>query len=130
MNRKQIVFENFQTLLNKDVQFKGTVSSDNDILIAGTVDGEVRSKKTLHLLNSAQISDKIDVEHCILYGATVNGALKINDRLKVYTGSGINGTIETQALDVETGAHINGTISMSKKDDRSTSTTNAREDGE
>lgn len=114
---KPVVFEQFQTLLNRDVQFKGTIQIEEDMLIAGTVDGDIRGKKSLHLLSSAQVRNRIEVENCTIYGATVDGTVKLYDRLKMYSGSTLNGSIEAEVLDVEAGARINGTIKMHKKGD-------------
>lgn len=115
-----MIFEQFHTFLAKDVRLEGGVQSGEDVLIGGVLEGRVRCKKSVHLLESAKVSNLLEAESCTLYGATVSGTIKIHDRLKIYRNSNITGTITAKVLDVEAGAVVNATIKMDTEDGRST----------
>lgn len=129
MNNNQLAFKQFQTILCQDVQFKGVIQSEDDILIAGKIDGEINSEKSLHLLNSAQVGNTINAENCTLHGAAVSGEIKLRNQLKMCSGSNMSGTIETLVLDIEAGALINGEVKMSTPDSQFTQTAHAQKEG-
>jgi len=117
MKNNPIHFGSFHTALNNDIHFKGEIISKQDILIAGSVEGQITCDKTLHLLDSAEVSNMINAQNCTIYGAKVKGTMHISERLKVYNKSDITGSIKSGVLDVEAGAHINGTIKMRHRDE-------------
>lgn len=129
MNNNQLAFKQFQTILCQDVQFKGVIQSEDDILIAGKIDGEINSEKSLHLLNSAQVGNTINAENCTLHGAAVSGEIKLRNQLKMCSGSNMSGTIKARVLDIEAGALINGEVKMSTPDSQFTQTAHAQKEG-
>lgn len=122
-NNTQLTINQFQTVLDTDISFEGKIDLEEDVLIAGRVDGEIKGSGSLHLLEDAKISKYIETETCTVYGATVNGTIKVRDRLKIYNGSDVRGKIDARVIDIEAGGRVNGTIHMSETREQTTSPT-------
>ena len=114
---KRVVLDEFSTVFGEDMAFKGDVTSAEDVVIYGTMEGHVACEKTLYLLDGAVVNNEITARNCVLDGADVTGEFKISACLEIRNGSTIRGKVATKVLDVENGACVNAVMKMERADD-------------
>lgn len=99
------------TIVRSGVLIEGEFSSPDDILIEGTVKGNVRANLVI-VEDGAFILGAIDASVVMVRGR-VEGEVNCT-RLQVSTGGSVQGTICHSILVVEPGATIEGSVSRKK----------------
>lgn len=98
-------------MISEGTKIKGTINSQNDIRIAGKIDGEVISKGKLIITSTGEIEGDVKVADSDIAGK-VEGTIKVSGKLNLRQSAVINGDILTKTLIVEEGAQINGACRM------------------
>lgn len=104
--------------INASTKIKGEISSETDLRIDGTIEGNIECKARVFLGPSAQIvgnvvSQNADIE------CNVVGDVFVEDQLKLTNTANIKGDIYTKKLIVESGAVFIGRCEMGYKKDAS-----------
>lgn len=99
-------------MISQGTRVSGDIQSDNDLRIAGKVDGEATSKSRIILTSSGVVDGNIEAENADIAG-TLNGEIFVTGKLVLRQSAKINGDINTKTLLVEEGAKINGKFNMS-----------------
>lgn len=98
-------------MISEGTKLKGTLSSKNDVRIAGQLDGEINCKSKLIVTSSAYLEgDVISVDADI--AGNVDGTLKVSNKLILRKSAKVGGDVYTKVLVVEEGAQINGAFKM------------------
>jgi len=98
-------------MISEGTKLKGNINSQNDLRIAGHVEGEAISKSKLILSGSGKIVGNVTSEEADIAG-TLEGEVKVSNKLILRKSAVINGDIYTKSLLVEEGAQINGACHM------------------
>ncbi|MBO6586692.1 MAG: polymer-forming cytoskeletal protein [Gracilimonas sp.] len=98
-------------ILSEGTKLKGDLSSQTDIRIAGTVEGEAVSKGKLIVTGNGKIIGNITSADADIAGK-VEGEVKVSGKLTLRESAVIDGNIYTKTLIVEEGAQINGSCRM------------------
>lgn len=98
-------------MISEGTKLKGTINSQNDIRIAGKIEGEAISKGKLIVTSSGEIEGDVKVADADIAGK-VEGTVKVSGKLNLRQTAIINGDILTKTLIVEEGAQINGACRM------------------
>jgi len=98
-------------MISEGTKLKGNINSQNDLRIAGHVEGEAISKSKLILSGSGKIIGNINSEEADIAG-TLEGEVKVSNKLTLRKSAVINGDIYAKSLLVEEGAQINGSCHM------------------
>jgi cytoskeletal protein CcmA (bactofilin family) len=98
-------------MISEGTKLKGTINSQNDIRIAGKVDGEVVAKGKLIVTSTGHVEGDVKVADADVAGK-VEGTIKVSGKLNLRQSAVINGDIYTKTLIVEEGAEINGACKM------------------
>ncbi len=102
-------------MISEGTRIKGTISSENDIRIAGRVDGEALCKGKLIVTSTARVDGNVIATDADIAG-TIDGTLKITKKLTLRQAAKVGGDIYTKVLVVEEGAQLNGSCRMGTLD--------------
>jgi len=108
---KPVERSDIKAFLGPGSQFEGTLVFDEVVRMDGVFRGEVTSKDTLIVGESADIQAEISVGTFILSGR-FKGNIKAASRVELRAPAKVDGTIETPTLLIEEGVLFNGNLSM------------------
>ncbi len=92
-----------RNVLSSDVEIKGTVKFDNDLVVDGKIEGEIRSDGNLTVGENARIKAEIKTATVVVYGK-VHGNLTATDRVELKASAEVVGDIKAKTLSIEAGA--------------------------
>lgn len=92
-----------RNVLNSDVSVNGTLRFTDDLLIDGTVEGEIFSDGVLTVGTNASIQAEIKTKSAIIHGK-VTGNVTVTDRVELSSTAELVGDIVASTLAVQAGA--------------------------
>lgn len=102
------------TVVGANVKLTGTISDVNDIVIHGTVEGEVISDKTVTITETASVKGPVTAQMVSVSGK-VNGGVTAHQKLELLPTADVSGSIATKELIIKSGASFNGKSTMSRE---------------
>lgn len=112
MFKKDQKFENFseaETIIGESVLVKGNFESNGNLIINGSLEGEIKTKGAVLLGEKSKINANISAQEMMVKG-NINGNLLISDYLAIGETAKILGNIECAQISIERGAEINGQV--------------------
>ncbi len=103
--------EEIIAFLGKGTEFKGVISYDGTVRIDGHVEGEVVTKGTLVVGESAVIEAEITAG-AVVCGGRITGNIKAEQKVHLVSPAVVQGTIKTPVLLVDEGVRFNGSCEM------------------
>ena len=91
------------SLIDTDMRITGSVTSVGDIVLAGTVEGEIKCRN-LFVEDQATLTGTIEAEETVVSGQ-VNGEVNA-DVLRITSTGVFDGIIKTKGIEVENGANV------------------------
>jgi cytoskeletal protein CcmA (bactofilin family) len=101
--------------LGEGAEFKGILTFEGTVRIDGKLDGEVISRDTLVIGESAEVKAEISVGTLVVSG-TVRGNVTASNRIEAHRPARIHGNLKTPALSIEEGVLFEGSCTMSEKE--------------
>ncbi|GEM_PF-6715936 len=101
-------------MLSEGAKVKGEVFVEDDIRIAGTLEGDLVTKGKAIVTSSGKVDGNIRGKFADIAG-NVEGELKISDKVVIRKSAVIEGNVFTKTLLVEEGAQFDGSLHMSKE---------------
>lgn len=131
MFKKDGKFENFneaETIIGESVLVKGNFESNGNIIINGSLEGEIKTKGSVLVGEKSSINANISAEEMMVKGK-INGNLSILGYLAIGETAKILGDIECSQISIEKGAEINGNVSINnlKNKNEKKNSTNQKE---
>lgn len=113
MKKKDAPIEksDIKAFLGPGSQFEGKLVFDEIVRLDGSFRGEITSRDTLIVGETAEIQADMSVGTLILSG-TFKGNVKASRKVELRAPARVEGSIETPALAVEEGVLLNGSITM------------------
>ena len=111
--KKDVALEKreIKAFLGPGSQFEGKMVFDEIVRIDGAFRGEITSRDTLIVGDSADIQAEILVGALILSGK-FKGNIKANGKVELRSPARVEGNIDTPMLAIEEGVLFNGTLTM------------------
>jgi cytoskeletal protein CcmA (bactofilin family) len=106
--------EYFDTVLDEDFKFEGTIKHNDSLIIKGVVNGKIESEKLLIIGPKAVINADIRVKNLQCFGC-INGNVIIEEEAYFHFPSSLTGDIVTPLLTFEKGCVLNGNVKMIQK---------------
>ncbi|HOX60681.1 MAG TPA: polymer-forming cytoskeletal protein [Candidatus Magasanikbacteria bacterium] len=100
-----------ETVVGPSVHVEGDFSSEGNIIVKGTVSGNVKTSRVLTVEEGAKIFANVRANDAIISGE-VKGDVKVGEKLELTDSARIAGDIDCKVLVVEAGALIHGKITM------------------
>lgn len=102
-------------IIGQGTVVEGTIETDENIRIGGTVHGEVISAGRVVISEAGRIEGDLRAESADIAGQ-VQGEVCVDDRLLIRTSAVIMGNIQTEQLAVEEGGSFTGRCMMNGAD--------------
>ena len=107
-------FNEAETIIGESVQVKGHFENNGNVVINGSLDGEIKTKGAILVGEKAKITANIQAEEMIVKG-NIEGSIKVFGYLSIGETAKILGDIECIQISIEKGAQINGKVSISNE---------------
>ncbi len=111
VNTPRTHHDEIETVVGPSVVVEGDFSSEGNILVKGTVSGNVQTGKLLTVEEGAKILANIKAGDALVSGE-IKGNVRAEDKLHVTESGRILGDIYCRVLEVESGAIIHGKVTM------------------
>jgi cytoskeletal protein CcmA (bactofilin family) len=92
-----------RNVLSTDVEIKGTVKFNNDLVVDGKIEGEINSEGNLTVGENARLRAEIRTGTVVVYGK-VHGNISATERIELKASSEVVGDLKTKTLSIEAGA--------------------------
>ncbi len=102
-----------ETVIGPSIKVKGDFHGDGDIIIEGSVEGEISTKQFLSVGKNATIIANVSANSARIAGL-VKGDIKINAYLEILASAKITGNVSTEEISIEKGAVLQGNLNMIK----------------
>ena len=96
-----------KNILGADVEIKGTIKFQGDMIIDGKVEGEITSPGVLTVGENAEIRGEIKTKSCTVLGK-VHGNIIVEERCELKTRAVLMGDLKAARLMIEEGATFVG----------------------
>jgi len=103
--------EEVSTVVGSGVHLTGTLKDQSDIVVHGTVEGEVKSDQNVVVGDSAKVKGPISAQVVSISGE-VNGTIHAMDKLEIHPTGHVEGNIKTKDLIIHSGAYFAGKSEM------------------
>lgn len=103
--------EGAETVVGTSVKLKGNLNSTGDIIIDGSVNGELKTKGAVVVGNNATILGNIKAQNVQVSGV-VQGNIEVTDKLQLTETGKVFGDISAAVLSIAPGAVFTGTSKM------------------
>ncbi|OHD08400.1 MAG: hypothetical protein A2Y34_07995 [Spirochaetes bacterium GWC1_27_15] len=105
----------FDTILEEDFKFEGTIKYADSLIIKGYVKGKIESNKILVIGPNALIEADVLAKTLQCFGK-INGNVIVEEEAYFHSPSTLNGDITTPILTFEKGCILNGRVRMNSKE--------------
>jgi len=102
------------TIVGSSVHLTGSIKDSSDIVIFGSVDGEISSDQKIVIEESARVKGPVTGREVMVSGI-VTGTITAKDRLELSPTGMIKGNIDTNTLLIHSGASFIGKCNMPDK---------------
>jgi cytoskeletal protein CcmA (bactofilin family) len=113
MNKKEatVARGEIKAFLGEGTDFKGILTFEGTVRIDGKLEGEVYTKDTLIVGESAVVGAEINV-HTIVISGVVKGNINATGKIEVHRPGKLFGNVKTPSLYIEEGVIFEGNCSM------------------
>ena len=94
-------------ILSSDVEIKGSIKFQKELLIDGKVEGEINSEGVLTIGENADIRGEIKTKSIVVFGK-VHGNITVNERCELKSKCTLQGDLKAARLVIEEGATFVG----------------------
>ena len=105
-----------RNVLLPDVEIKGKVTFQNDLIVDGKIEGEIISDGSLTIGENAKIKAEIKTSSVVVYGK-VHGNITVTDRIELRSNAEVIGDIKAAVLTMEAGAVFVGSSTVGAPSD-------------
>ena len=106
-HQKYMAEHSGKDILSSDVEIKGSIKFQKELLIDGKVEGEINSEGVLTIGENADIRGEIKTKSIIVFGK-VQGNITVNERCELKSKCTLQGDLKAARLIIEEGATFIG----------------------
>ncbi len=99
------------TVVGSGVHLTGTLRDQSDIIVNGSVEGEVNSDQNIVVGESAKVKGPVTAQFVSISGE-VKGTITAQDKLEIHPSGRVEGNIKTKDLIIHSGAYFMGKSEM------------------
>jgi|GEM_PF-200959 len=111
------------TIVGESIVIKGEISGDQDLILHGKVEGEIRLTKDIFIKPPSETHANIKARNVTLSGR-VEGNVDAEQRVELLADGAMIGDIRSPRIVIVDGAYFKGTIDMGDEANRPKSTSN------
>ena len=98
-----------EAVLSTGLAFKGEVSGEGDLFIAGSFEGEINVTGTVRVGDEAEVEANISAAMIVIAG-TVRGNVSANTHVEMLASGTLTGTVRSGSLVAAEGASLRGDV--------------------
>lgn len=98
--------------IGEGVSINGRVSGDDDVIVFGSIEGNIALQNTLTVEEGGKVVADIDVGSVVIRGE-VNGEVIARDAVELIEGCLVVGNLQAPRVIIQEGARFQGNIDMS-----------------
>jgi cytoskeletal protein CcmA (bactofilin family) len=106
-HQKYMAEHSGKDILSSDVEIKGSIKFQKELLIDGKVEGEINSEGVLTIGENADIRGEIKTKSIVVFGK-VQGNITVNERCELKSKCTLQGDLKAARLVIEEGATFVG----------------------
>lgn len=114
---KPEVVQSPKTVIGRTLFLKGEISSDEEVLIEGRIEGKIKMKDRVIIGQDGNVTADIEAREVVIKGV-VNGNVTCTYKVEVLPEGTLNGNIVSEKVVLAEGAIFKGNIDMSGKEDK------------
>jgi cytoskeletal protein CcmA (bactofilin family) len=118
--------DNLNAFLGEGTSFKGNLTFEGTVRIDGKLEGEIFTKDTLVVGESATVKATVHAG-ILVVGGTVQGNITAEKKVELHSSARLYGNISTPSLSIAEGVIFEGSCTMGKKPERSETRNSAPE---
>jgi len=97
------------TIIGKETQIKGIISSQESIRVEGQVEGEINSLEEIQIAQNSKVKATIKAKKAIIDGEII-GNIEVTEGLEISKTGRVIGNIQADRLLIEEGAVYKGKV--------------------
>ena len=109
------ISNDIQTIVSKETKIKGSIISEGNIRIDGSIEGEIMAEGNVIIGDQGNVSGDIKGDNVMISGC-VRGNVTANKKLEILSTGSLYGDVSVAILSVGEGAVFKGNSNMVKKD--------------
>ena len=99
------------TVISQGITIEGELTSDEDVVIQGTLRGKLTSKDTVNVESGAVVEADISASSLSI-GGQITGNVTASDRVDLVSGGRLIGDVKASRLTIADGASFKGNVDM------------------
>jgi len=99
------------TVIGAGISIDGEVTSDDDIVVQGTIRGKLSSKDSVTIEQGAVVEADVDGSTLTVAGA-ITGNISAQDRVDLQNGAKVVGNVRAARITIADGAQFKGNVDM------------------
>jgi len=103
--------DTLDTILASDVDFTGTMTFKDPLMIKGRVSGSIVAESDLHIDEKAVVEADISARNITVRG-TLKGNITASGRVELYASCRMDGDVSAAEVTMEPGCRFNGICTM------------------
>lgn len=108
---RQIEESEIETVLAEDVEFEGELVFADGLVVKGSLEGSIESKGDVYVNSGARVNATIHAGRISVKGRLM-GEVHAAERIELFAGSELDGSVFAPDLIVQSGCRLNGNCSM------------------
>jgi len=96
-----------KNVLASDVEIKGTIKFQNELIFDGKIEGEIISEGILTLGKNADVNGEVKTKSVVVHG-TVTGNITVTEKCELKASSQLTGDLKAARIIIEEGATFIG----------------------
>jgi cytoskeletal protein CcmA (bactofilin family) len=105
--------------IGSSMNIKGEISTREELLIEGEVEGTVESHSVLTVGPNGKVRSNIKAREVVIYGS-VRGNIEATEKIAIREQGSLVGDIKTSGISIDDGAYFKGSIDIVRPEPRST----------
>jgi len=99
------------TLIGAGITIEGEITSDEDVVVQGTVRGKLNAKEAVTVEQGASVEADVSGSTLTVAGA-ITGNLSAADRVDLQSGAKVVGNVKAARITIADGAQFKGNVDM------------------
>ncbi|HEY4230091.1 MAG TPA: polymer-forming cytoskeletal protein [Thermoanaerobaculia bacterium] len=100
------------TVLGPKVRFVGDISGDEDVVIHGRCEGNIRVSRRVTVAGSGEVKGDVHAR-TIVVGGRVQGLLQADEKAELLASASVQGNVHAPKVIIAEGAQLQGSVAMS-----------------
>jgi cytoskeletal protein CcmA (bactofilin family) len=100
------------TILGPKARFVGEISGDEDVVIHGRCEGNVRVSRRVTVSGSGELKGDVHAR-TIVVGGRVEGLLQADEKAELLASASVQGNVHAPKVIIAEGAQLQGSVAMS-----------------